>query len=111
MASDESPAIVLCHFRVRAGAEEELLEMLREHDRVLRKLDLITGEPAVVYQGKDDLGRPFFVKSFTWKSERAVEVAHQHPEVAMIWERMEPLCEARDGRPSMEFPHVERIVL
>jgi hypothetical protein len=51
------------------------------------------------------------VKTFTWRSAKAVEAAHQHPEVASLWERMDPLCEARDGRPGMEFPHVERIVL
>ena len=40
-----------------------------------------------------------------------MEAAHQHPEIADLWERMAPLCEDRDGRPGMEFPHVERIVL
>ena len=35
----------------------------------------------------------------------------QHPKVLAIWEPMEPLCEEREGRPSMEFPHVERVAL
>ena len=97
--SGDAPAIVLCHFRVRAGSEEELLQLLKDHDVTLRRLDLITDEPAVCYRGVDDLERPFFVKTFTWKSSEAVAAAHQHPEVAALWERMDPLCEARDGRP------------
>ena len=107
----DAPEIVLCTFRVKAGSEDALLALFRKHDVVLRELSLITDEPAVCYRGADDLGRPFWVKTFTWQSGKAAEAAHQHPEVADIWERMEPLCEARDGRPSMEFPHVERIVL
>jgi hypothetical protein len=103
--------IVLCTYRVKPGCEDTLLGLFRAHDVVLRELDLITEEPAVCYRGADDQGRPFFVKTFTWRSARAVEAAHQHPEVASLWERMDPLCEPRDGRPGMEFPHVERIVL
>jgi hypothetical protein len=52
-----------------------------------------------------------FWKIFAWKSEAAAEAAHQHPEVARHWERMEPLCEPRGDAPSMEFPHVQRSVL
>ena len=110
MAKD-TPEIVLCTFRVKLGSEDRLFELFRSHDTVLRKLDLITEEPAVCYRGADELGRPFFVKTFTWRSAKAVEAAHQHPEVASLWERMDPLCEARDGRPNMEFPHVEKVVL
>lgn len=109
--SGDTPEIVLCQYRVKAGREDELIQLFRDHDVVLRRLDLITDEPAVCYRGADDRGRPFFVKTFTWKSARAVEAAHQHPEVADLWERMDPLCESRDGRPGMEFPHVERVAL
>ena len=34
-------------------------------------------------------------------------VAHEHPEVMAIWEPMDKLTEQRDGRPNMEFPHVQ----
>lgn len=107
----ETPEIVLCTYRVRAGQEDALLALCREHDVVLRELDLVTDEPTVCYRGQDDQGRPFLVKTFTWRSAAAVTAAHQHPEVAALWERMDPLCEPRDGRPGMEFPHVERVTL
>lgn len=105
------PEIVLCMFRVRGGSEEALRKLCRDHDATLRRLDLVTGMPAVCYRGADDRERPFVVKIFEWKSAAALDAARRHPDVQIIWEAMEPLCEARDGRPSMEFPHVERIPL
>jgi hypothetical protein len=48
---------------------------------------------------------------FEWKSAAAFEKAHAHSEVLAIWEPMDALCEPRDGRPNMEFPHVERLAL
>ena len=35
----------------------------------------------------------------------AAERAHDHPDVADIWEAMQPCCESRHGLPAMEFPH------
>ena len=109
--SQDAPGIVICHFRVKPDREDELLKLQHEHDALLRRLDLVTDEPAVLYRGEDFRGRPFLYKIFVWKSGAALDAARQHPEVADLWERMEPLCEERDGWPSMEFPHVERTVL
>ena len=41
--------------------------------------------------------------------EGGFELAHEHPDVLMIWEAMDPLLEDRDGRPKWEFPHFERV--
>lgn len=111
MAKDEAPEWVFCFYRVVPGKEEELVELMGRHDQAVRKLGLVTDEPTQVWRGADDRGRPFFVKLFEWRSGEAVERAHEHPEVLAVWERMDPLCEPRDGRPGMEFPHVERVAL
>lgn len=105
------PETVLCHFRVKTGQEEALLGLCRRHDEVLRELQLCTDEPAICYRGSDDAKRPFLAMIFQWRSAEALEAAHSHPDVQALWEAMEPCCEGRDGRPSMEFPHVERIAL
>ncbi|MEN8182436.1 MAG: hypothetical protein ABFS46_07865 [Myxococcota bacterium] len=107
----DRPEIVFCYYRVRPGQEEALVRLQHEHIETLRKLDLITEEPATLYRGADERGLPFLVKFFTWRSPQALDAAHQHPEVQRHWEAMEPLCEDRDGRPGMEFPHVERTVI
>src|SRR3990172_11540990 len=100
---------VFCFYRVIAGREKALLDLIWEHDVTLRKLALVTDTPMTVYRGSDEKRRPFLVKFFEWKSAAAVDAAHQHPEVMRLWERMDQQCEARDGRPNMEFPHVERV--
>jgi hypothetical protein len=107
--SDPTPETVFCFYRVIPGREKALLDLIWQHDLTLRKLALVTDAPMTVYRGSDEQGRPFVVKFFEWRSARAVDAAHQHPEVMVLWERMDQQCEARDGRPSMEFPHVERV--
>ena len=110
--AEEAAETVLCLHRVVEGKQDALLELCREHDRVLRRLGLCRDEPATtLYRGQDGPGRWFIVVAFDWKNAAAVEAAHHHPEVQKIWEAMEPLCEERDGRPGMEFPHVQRVVL
>jgi quinol monooxygenase YgiN len=97
---------VFCVFRVRDGKQEELLELCREHDRTLRRLGLCTDRPAELYRGDDGHGGRFIFKVFQWKSAEALDAARRHPDVQILWEAMEPLCEVRGGQPSMEFPHV-----
>jgi quinol monooxygenase YgiN len=106
----EDPAqTVFCFFRVIKGKEEDLLKLCREHDQTLRRLGLCTDKPATLYRGTDEREDAFIIKLFQWKSGEALNAARRHPEVQRLWEAMEPLCESRDGRPSMEFPHVERV--
>lgn len=106
------PETVLCTFRVKPGQEDALLALCRQHEEVLRKLDLCTDQPAVCYRGVDEgTERPFLIKIFQWKNPEALQAARAHPDVQILWEAMEPCCEPRDGRPSMEFPHVETIPL
>jgi len=110
MAHDR-PETVICHYRVKGGCEAEFLELLRRHWPTLRRLGTVTEEPSQIYRGADEMGRPMLWEIFHWKSAAAFEKAHQHPEVLAIWEPMDALCEPRDGRPNMEFPHVECVVL
>jgi hypothetical protein len=102
--------IVICMFRVRAGCEDEFRTLQVEHMETLRELELITDRPVEAFIGSErtfDGGAegPFVVKIFEWVDADAAGRAHLHPRVSDLWERMEPLCEARGGRPAMEFPH------
>lgn len=104
-------ATVICTYRVAAGNEEAFRGLLDKHWSTLDRLNLTTDEPTQVFRGEDKEGRPYFVEIFTWISAEAPGIAHQSPEVVAVWEPMAALCEERDGRPSMEFPHVERVAL
>ena len=99
----------MCIYRVRAGSEAAFRELLAKHWPTLRRIGLAGDEPSVIYQGAEKPGVPFFVELLTWKDGEGPNIAHEFPEVMSIWEPMGKLCEARDGRPPMEFPHVERI--
>jgi hypothetical protein len=54
------------------------------HYPVLRKLELITDRAPVVARAGDGS----IVEVFEWVSEEAAQKAHEHPEIAAVWESM-----------------------
>jgi hypothetical protein len=106
-----SAPTVLCLYRVTPGREDEFTGLLRRHWPTLRSLDLVTDDRPQHYRGEEPGGGPLFVEIFRWKSEEASGLAHEHPEVMAIWEPMDKLTERRDGRPNMEFPHVQPLAV
>ena len=103
-----NPETVICTFRVKPGALDDFLVLLGDHWPTLRRLELVTETPEQLFQGADHQGdEPVIVSIFEWVSSEATRLAHTHPDVADIWEAMEPLCEDRHGLPAMEFPHFQ----
>jgi hypothetical protein len=100
---------VICTYRVKRGNEAAFLDLLERHWPTLHELGFVTDEPARVLR---QLGstEPTLLEIFTWR-DGGFQRAHEHPRVLAIWEPMEPLCEARDGAASMDFPHYEPIEL
>ena len=98
---------VICLYRVKKGNERKFTRLLEKHWPVLRSLGLVTRRKARHFRGAEKDGEPLFVEMFEWVSGQASENAHTHAEVAAIWEPMDVLCESRQGRPNMEFPHVQ----
>jgi hypothetical protein len=96
--------VVVCTYRVKIGREQDFIALLERHWPTLRKLGLVHEQPRMALQGRDTDKTSCFVEIFAWK-DRGFEVAHKHPEVLALWEPMEQMCEARDGRPATEFPH------
>ena len=96
-------------YRVKAGSEGAFEALLEKHWPTLSRLSLVVSEEkAQCFRQRDKEGRSTYVEIFTWKEEDSPGVAHNHPEVSALWEPMGALCEDRDGRDSMEFPHFER---
>lgn len=102
-------ATVMCTYLVRPDREPEFRDLISRHWAVLREQGLATDTAPLRFRGEDAAQRPFFVEIFEWVSAEAPETAHHAPAVMAIWEPMGMCCEARDGRPAMEFPHVERL--
>ena len=96
---------VIATYRVKPGCEAEFVALLERHWPTLRRLDLVTEEPPRAYAGRDPAGKPYFVEIFVWRDREAVAAAHEHPDVAAIWNPMGELC------ASMDFPHVQPLEL
>ena len=100
-------ATVMCTYRVQAGKEEAFKALLSRHWPTLNRLGLVTADKPQFFHGLDESGKPYFVEIFSWKDAEAPNTAHMNPEVMSVWEPMGALVEERNGRPSMEFPHVQ----
>lgn len=101
----------ICTYRVKAGAREQFIALLRKHWPTLRAAGLATDTPALHFEAviggdsrHDETGTTF-VEIFSWSRPDAPDLAHNTPAIMAVWEPMGALVEARDGRPAMEFPN------
>jgi len=101
----------ICTYRVKPGARDRFIELLRKHWPALRDAGLATATPALHFeaevggQSRHDETGTTFVEIFSWSRHDAPRLAHNTPAVMAVWEPMGALVEARDGRPAMEFPN------
>ena len=106
----------ICTYRVKPGAREQFIELLRRHWPTLRDAGLATDTPALHFEAEVGCGRhnatgTTFVEIFSWTSGESADLAHRMPEVMAVWEPMGALVEARDGHPGMEFPNFRHLDL
>ncbi len=100
----------ICTYRVKAGARDQFVELLRNHWPTLHKSGLASDTPAIFFEAEvgdenrhNETGTTF-VEIFSWSRPDGPQLAHQMPAVMAVWEPMGGLVEERDGRPGMEFP-------
>lgn len=104
------PISSVARYRVKAGREDEFLEIIDRHWATLRELELVTDRPPEVYMGSERTAEgPIIVEIFDWADEDAAGRAHTHPLVSSIWEAMGPLCEGRNGGSPFEFLSLRRL--
>lgn len=94
---------------VKPGHETEYAQLSAKTWAIYKRLGLVLDRPHVVLRGADEKGRPYFVEIFTWKSADIPD--HAPPEVRAIWQQLEAACEARDGRPGIDFSEVTAVQL
>ncbi|MBK8983820.1 MAG: hypothetical protein IPM38_16250 [Ignavibacteria bacterium] len=80
--------IVIACFKPKEGKEEELLEVIKDHMPVLKKEGLITERDSVVMRS----GNGSILEVFEWKSQKAIDLAHENPNVLELWKRFENVC-------------------
>jgi hypothetical protein len=97
---------VICQYRPRADAVDDLMSLIREHRKTYVELGLATDRPEEIYIGEDQDGSgPLIIAIFQWVDANAPERAHHHPRIGVLWEKMATLVEDRAMGPGMAFPH------
>jgi len=106
LMKSKATSITLCRYWVKPDQEARFRELLERHWPTFEKLGLVADHPPhLIFRGEDPDRGIFYVETFPWRSNEAVERAHSLPEVAAIWEPMGECCTA------MEFPGVEQVEL
>jgi quinol monooxygenase YgiN len=104
-----NPQIAFALYRPRRGKDAALRKLIARHVPTLRRLELITDRVPI----RARAGNGTYLEIFEWRSEAMVNKAHQHPEVAAIWEAMEEIADmpALDSLPEAKgtFPHFEPV--
>lgn len=80
---------VIACYRPKEGHEEHLLNEVLRHVPTLRQQGLATDRSPYLMRSKDGT----IVEVFEWKSEDAVQAAHNDPVVAEMWKRFEEACD------------------
>jgi hypothetical protein len=101
------PRTVMATFHVIAGKEADFERLLVRQWETYTSGKLVFDHPRVVVQGKEADGKPYFVHIFTWVSYATPD--NPPPSVIPFWKSMEPLVEARNGRPAMEIIDVQLV--
>jgi hypothetical protein len=102
------PETVICTYRVRAGDENQFVDLLRRHWKTLRALGFVTEEASQAFRSLES--PPTYIEIFTWVPG-GFDQAHEHPDVLALWEAMGEVLEDRDGLAKWEFPHFRPVVL
>lgn len=94
MADTGKPVLTHVTYRPKKGKEGELFALVKKHWPTLKEIGLATNEPAKVYRATDKRsGQVYFIEIFSWRDEKASDIAHQTPEVMAVWETMGPVLE------------------
>ena len=78
------PEIVFAIYKPHKNKENELKKLIAKHVPILKSNNLITDRKPIVVQSKNGI----YIEIFEWKSNHAVEEAHENPEVQKLWDEM-----------------------
>ena len=90
--------IVIAVYTPKPGSEAALAD----HVPHLRRLDLVTEREPILMKARDGS----FVEVFEWRSQNAIDRAHQMPEVGDLWARFAAVC---DYRPIGALPEASEL--
>ncbi len=98
---------VMATFQVKKGMEGRLSQLLDRHFATIQRLGFGTG-PKPVRVLREDPAGPVLYEIFDW-NDGAIPKAAENIEVKALWGEIDACCEARGGKPGLDFPHVKRL--
>jgi hypothetical protein len=94
---------VMVTYHVRAGKEADFQALLARAWQTYQNEKMVCAKPHLVVQEKESDGNSRFVEILTW-----IHAPDHAPEsVKPIWSEEHALCEARNGKPDIEFSVVQ----
>ena len=84
-----SSSISLAMYRPHEGKKAELMEILKSHYPTLRAEGLVTDRQPLILESTDGT----LIEIFEWASDEAKDLAHRHPAVQVLWEKMMPIAD------------------
>lgn len=84
-----SEVMVIACYRPRAGKEKELLILMKNHLPILQGEGLVGDGPSLCGKAKDGT----IVEIFLWKSQAAIDAAHENETVAKMWSAYAQVCD------------------
>ncbi len=93
--------IVIAAYRPKAGQDAALLQLVKAHVPLLRRLGLATDRPATAMRAKDGT----IVEVFEWHTG-AIAAAHENPDVLALWAKYDAVC---DHVPLHDLPEARTL--
>lgn len=81
--------MVIACYRPKPGKDEALLKLMKSHLPTLRAEDLVGDGPSLCGRAKDGT----IVEVFCWKSQEAIDAAHENPQVLSMWGKYAEACD------------------
>ena len=81
--------MVIACYRPKPGKDAALLELMKTHLPTLRAEGLVAEGPSLCGRAADGA----IVEVFCWKSQEAINAAHENKTVLAMWEKYAQVCD------------------
>lgn len=101
------PETVMVTYHAKAGAEDELARVIKEHWAAATRLNLVAREPHVLVRSAEPGQRVDYMEIFTWRDASIPDSAPAP--IRAAWDKMNSLVEPRAGHAGLEFVQVKLV--
>jgi hypothetical protein len=81
--------LAIAVYKPKEGKEKEMMSILKDHLPLLKRLNLISDKTGFLARSSDGS----FIEIFEWRGEEEKIIAHSHPELKPVWDKMTEICD------------------